>query len=95
MSKKEQRKSHLTIAEKGWIVQHAEKNPSLSGRRLAVDFTVKFDRLIYRGTINPILKQKKEIRQIYETAKDLNKNSKWDYKRSFYTQTRGLIKGHL
>ena len=34
MSKKKQRKSHLTIAEKGWIVQHAEKNPSLSGRRL-------------------------------------------------------------
>ena len=64
MPKKEQRK--LTIAEKRWIVEHAEKNPSLSGRRLAVDFTVKFDRLIYRGTINRILNQKKEIRQIYD-----------------------------
>ena len=33
MSKIEQRKCHLTIAEKEWT-QHAEKNPSLSGRRL-------------------------------------------------------------
>ena len=64
MLKKEQRKCHLTIAEKGWIVQHAEKNPLLSDRRLAVDFIVKFDRLIYRGTINRILKQNKKIRQI-------------------------------
>ena len=61
MSKKEQRKCHLTIAEKGWIVQHAEKNRSLSGRRLAVDFTVKFDRPIYRRTINQIFKNKKSL----------------------------------
>ena len=72
--KKEQRKSHLTIAEKGWIVQHAEKNPSLSGRRLAVDFTVKFDWPIIRATIYRILKQKKEIHQICTTETDLNKN---------------------
>ena len=29
----------LTITEKSWIVDHAEKNKSLSGARLGFDFT--------------------------------------------------------
>ena len=65
---KVQRKNSLTIAEKSWILDHAEKNKSLSGARLVFDFTAKFGRPIHKTTITRILKQKNEIRQINATT---------------------------
>ena len=72
MSEEKKRNITLTIAEKSWIVDHAEKNKSLSGARLGFDFTAKFGRPIHKTTITRILKQKKEIRQINATTVDLN-----------------------
>ena len=72
MSEEKKRKITLTIAEKSWIVDHAEKNKSLSGARLGFDFTAKFGRPIHKTTITRILKQKNEIRQINATTKDLD-----------------------
>ena len=39
MSEEKKRKITLTIAEKSWIVDHAEKNKFLSNSRLGFDFT--------------------------------------------------------
>ena len=64
MSEEKKRKSILTIAEKSWIVDHAEKNKSLSGARLGFDFPAKFGRPIHKTTITRILKEKNEIRQM-------------------------------
>ena len=72
MSKEKKKKLALTIAEKSWILDHAEKNKSLSGARLVFDFTAKFGRPIHKTTITRILKQKNEIRQINATTIDLN-----------------------
>ena len=72
MSKEKKKKLALTIAEKSWILDHAEKNKSLSGARLGFDFTAKFGRPIHKTTITRILKQKNEIRQINATTIDLN-----------------------
>ena len=47
MSEEKKRNITLTIAEKSWIVDHAEKNKSLSGARLGFDFTAKFGRPIH------------------------------------------------
>ena len=70
--RREKEKNYFDDCRKSWIVDHAEKNKSLSGARLGFDFAAKFGRPIHKTTITRILKQKKEIRQINATTVDLN-----------------------
>ena len=68
------KQNHLTIAEKYWIVLHAENNKAMSASRLGSDFTAEFGRPIHRGTISRILKKKDEILDIVTNGRDLDTN---------------------
>ena len=50
--------SFLTTAQKDWIVEYGEKNPDMSLRRIAQNFTLEFHRPCRNGTIHRILKER-------------------------------------
>ena len=76
----QKRKSNLTIAEKSWIVEHVDKNKSLSGARQEFDFSAKFGRPIHKTTITRILKQRMKFVKLMQRPNGYL----W-----------GLIEGHL
>ena len=68
----ENKTTNLTIAEKYWIVEHAEKHKKRSSSKLARDFTARFGRKIHKTTISRVLKKKEKIRRIGATGTQLD-----------------------
>ena len=56
----------LTIDQKYWILEHAQKYKDLSAQKIAVDFKAEFGRRPHYTTIQKILKQEKEIREKFD-----------------------------
>ena len=65
------KRAHLTLEEKIWIVGRKQENAKLTNAKVALDFSVKFQRPISKNCVQKILGQKDKIQSILKTAPDL------------------------
>ena len=52
---------NLSVEEKIWILRHAEKNDKLSRKKIALDFSTKFNRSITSQCVSNTISKKAEI----------------------------------
>ena len=65
------KRAHLTLEEKIWIVGRKQENAKLTNAKVALDFSVKFQRPISKNCVQKILGQKDKIQSILKAAPDL------------------------
>ena len=72
MSVQKNKRTHLTIEEKLWVLNHKRENRNSTNAKVALNFSVRFHRPISKNCVQNILSQKESIQSILKAAPDLD-----------------------